>query len=367
MNAIIVLIIIFFMGVINVGDNFLKYDYFKNINLMDPFFKTLKEDYKEFEDWFKRKSEEKAYYYETENGIQAFLYLKVEDEELKDVSPILPKRKRIKIGTLKIIPHGTKLGERFLKKAIDYAITNNVLELYVTVFSKHDTLVDLLKRYGFEIIGQKETPNGVENVMLKNLEYASGDPKKDYPLVNMANNSMYLLGIKPEFHTLLFPDSILNNESYKLINDVSHTNSIEKVYICYMKQAAKLKKGDAIVIYRLTDIPGRAEFRSVATSLCVVDEVKLKRDFINYEDYWKYCKKHSVFNDEKLKELYTKNNLVVIKMTYNLAMEKRLIRQTLADQCGLDRAQRWGIIKLNENQFGKIIELGGINESFIIN
>ncbi|PEC62925.1 N-acetyltransferase [Bacillus toyonensis] len=347
-------------------ENFLKYDYFKNINLMDPFFDSLKHDYKEFEDWFKRKSEEKAYYYETDNGIQAFLYLKVENEALEDVSPILPKKERIKIGTLKINPHGTKLGERFLKKAIDFAITNNIFELYVTVFSKHDTLVDLLKRYGFEIIGQKETRNGIENVMIKNLEQVTGDSKKDYPLVNLVNKSIYLLGIKPEFHTLLFPDSILNNESYKLISDVSHTNSIEKVYICYMRQAAKLKKGDTIVIYRMKDDKGSAEFRSVATSICVVEEVKLKSDFESYEEYWRYCKKHSVFNDEELKSLYRKDNLVVIKMTYNLAMEKRLIRRTLADQCGLDRNQRWGIMKLKENQFRKIVELGGINESFII-
>lgn len=355
------------MEEINMEDNFLKYDYFKNINLMDPFFDSLKRDYKEFQDWFKRKAEEKAYYYETHEGIQAFLYLKVEDEELKDVTPSLPKKKRIKVGTLKIEAHGTRLGERFLKKAIDFAIANNVLELYVTVFSKHEPLVNLLKRYGFQIIGTKETPNGIENVMVKNLKNSVGDLKIDYPLVNIKDKSLYLLGIYPKYHTLLFPDSILANETYDLINDVSHTNSIEKVYICYMKQAALLKKGDVIVIYRTKDDKGPAEYRSVATSLCVVEEVKTKLDFKNYQEYLSYCKKHSVFTEEELNFLYSKDNVVVLKMTYNLAMEKKLIRKTLIEQCGLDRAGYWGIMRLSKNQFGKIVELGGISESFIVN
>ncbi|EEL27606.1 hypothetical protein [Bacillus cereus] len=346
--------------------NFLKYDYFKNINLMDPFFDSLKYDYKEFEDWFKRKSEEKAYYYETDNRIQAFLYLKVEDEALEDVTPILPKKKRIKIGTLKINPHGTRLGERFLKKAIDYAIINNVLELYVTVFSKHEGLVNLLVKYGFEKSGEKEGPNGMENVFVKNLEKISGDIKKDYPLINVADNSVHLLSIYPEFHTLLFPDSILINETYNLINDVSHTNSIEKVYICYMKKAAWLKKGDVIVIYRTKDDLGPAEYRSVATSICVIDEVKTKYDFKNYQEYLSYCKKHSLFDEKQLNYLYGKDNLVVLRMTYNLAMEKKLIRKTLIEQCGLERGDYWGIMRLNRNQFKKIVELGGISESFII-
>lgn len=347
-------------------DNFLKYDYFKNINLTDPFFDSLKRDYKEFEDWFNRKGEEKAYYYETNKGIQAFLYLKIEDEELRDVTPCLPQKKRIKVGTLKIEAHGTRLGERFVKKAIDFAIANNVLELYVTVFSKHEPLVKLLKRYGFQIIGEKQTPNGTENVMVKNLENVVGDLKQDYPLVNTKDRSLYLLSIYPKYHTLLFPDSILANETYDLINDVSHTNSIEKVYICYMKQAALLKKGDVIVIYRTKDDKGPAEYRSVATSLCVVEEVKTKFDFKNYQEYLSYCKKHSVFTEEELNFLYSKDNLVVLKMTYNLAMEKKLIRKHLIEQCGLDRGDYWGIMRLNKHQFDKIVELGGISESFIV-
>ncbi|GIO28295.1 GNAT family N-acetyltransferase [Ornithinibacillus bavariensis] len=348
-------------------DSFLKYNYFKNINLNDPFFDSLKQDYEEFEDWFRSKGNKKAYYYENNEGIQAFLYLKIEAEELKDTDPQFPFEKRIKIGTLKINPHGTKLGERFIKKAIDHAVDNDIKELYVTVFPKHKSLIALLEKYGFTIKGKKKTKNGIENMMFKRFDELTGDIVKDYPVVKTSNNKIYLLGIYPQYHTKMFPDSILDNESYDLVKDVSHTNSIQKIYICFMKRAASIKKGDIIVIYRTKDEKGPAEYRSVATSVCVVEDKKLKSDFNDFESYYSYCKKHSVFSDEELHKMYAKENLVVLKMTYNLAMEKRLIRKTLIEDCGLDRDEYWGIMSIEDYQFNNIVKLGGINESFIVN
>src|SRR5690625_5201180 len=116
--------------------DFFKYKQFKEIDLNDDFFDSLKSDYAEFKEWFQRKANDYAYVHEDEKGIQAFLYLKIESEQLHDVTPQLPFKKRIKIGTLKINPRGTRFGERFIKKAIDFAIVNDVSELYLTVFEK---------------------------------------------------------------------------------------------------------------------------------------------------------------------------------------------------------------------------------------
>lgn len=349
------------------GD-FFKYDFFKNINLADPFFNSLKEDYKEFEEWFRKKAAEKAYYYEDEKGIQAFLYLKIENDALTDINPPLPKKKRIKIGTLKINPHGTRLGERFIKKALDHAVVNDIKELYVTVFEKHKPLIDLLMRYGFEHIAWKTTHNGTELVLLKDLNKFTGDVLKDYPLVSTKNTTPYLLSIYPEYHTRLFPDSILHNEqNYDLIKDISHTNSIEKVYICWMDGVLDVKPGDPIIIYRTTDIPNRAEYRSVATSICVLKELKTKNHFHSLSDFLQYCSKYSVFDQNELVSFFDREKLYVMRMTYNLALSKRLIRKNLIELCDLDRNSYWGIMKLTEQQFVKIVKLGGVNESFIVN
>ncbi|UOQ43399.1 N-acetyltransferase [Halobacillus salinarum] len=348
-------------------DYYLKYDYFKNINLEDSFFDSLKGDYEGFEDWFQRKENKKAYFYEDEKGIQAFLYLKEENEELSDVEPVMPQKKRIKIGTLKINSHGTKLGERLVKKALDYASKKNIFELYVTVFPKHAPLIKLLEKYGFEQAGNK---NG-ELVLIKNLQKIVGDVFKDYPLVKTEGNSLYLLSIFPKFHTLLFPDSILDNETYDVLNDVSFTNSIRKIYISYAPLSKEIKPGDVILIYRTKDKKEKApaEYRSVATSLCVVSDIKKKSDFKSYQEFEEYCLKYSVFDEKDLPGLFKKNNMVVIDMTYNLALEKRVIRRDLIEECGIDRNrnQRWSILKLNREQLDNVIELGGINESFVIN
>ena len=95
---------------------------FRDIDLMDSFFTSLKEDYPKFEDWFKQKSEDNAEaYVQYNNGnLQAFLYLKDESNViLEDVTPKRPVCKRLKVGTFKIDAHKTKLGERFIKKILD--------------------------------------------------------------------------------------------------------------------------------------------------------------------------------------------------------------------------------------------------------
>ena len=79
-----------------------------------------------------------------------------------------------------------------------------------------------------------------------------------------------------------FSDSILKNEQkYDLIQDVSETNSIYKIYLCWMKGTRYLKTGDKLVIYRTSDFQGPAKYRSVCTSVCTVSEVKTFKDFEN--------------------------------------------------------------------------------------
>lgn len=84
--------------------NMFKRKKFSECSLEDPFFETLKNDYLEFPKWFKRKSleNEEAFVFEDKQGISAFVYLKKENEEIKLVNKVLPAKKRLKIGTLKL-------------------------------------------------------------------------------------------------------------------------------------------------------------------------------------------------------------------------------------------------------------------------
>lgn len=344
---------------------------FANINLNDPFFDSLKADYTEFESWFNAKVQSGAHAFveQDENGLlQAFLYLKTEHEKVADTQPALPDRKWVKVGTFKVNPHGTKLGERFVKKIVDYAIEKNADAVYLTVFPKHIALIDLIKRYGFIKAAEKTTANGTEDVMVKDLKYFNNNMLLDYPLLNLSEHRKYLLSVYPQFHTQLFPDSKLFNESYNSIEDVSHTNSIHKVYISFIADTALLQRGDLVLIYRTNDGEGPAYYRSVATSVCTVEEVKTRESFDSIDEYIRYCKAHSVFKEDELRGWYNRNgNLVIIKMIYNVALSKRLNRKTLIEEIGLNGGAYWGFLELNDAQFKDILTKGEVHESIIVN
>ncbi|MBN2130070.1 MAG: hypothetical protein JW741_11265 [Sedimentisphaerales bacterium] len=339
---------------------------FTDIDITDPFFDSLKEAYREFEDWFRRKAEEEAYVIENNAALVAFLYLKIEEGPVEDVVPRLPPKRRLKIGTFKIQAHQTRLGERFVKKAFDHAIGENVEEIYITVFPVHLSLINILARYGFEHVGDKCSANGTERVLLRRLHQHTGDLLLDYPLVHAGHSQKYLLSIHPKYHTRLLPDSILNNETIDVVHDVAYTNSIHKVYVCSM-DLASLRRGDILVIYRTSDNRGPARFRSVITSVCVVEEVRSREQFSDAKAFVKYCGRRSVFADEELLGWYRRRpRLFVVRFTYNAALQRRITRGTLIDEVGLPEEDYWGFLPLSDGQFRKMIQVGGIDESTII-
>jgi hypothetical protein len=77
---------------------------FSDIDVADPFFDSLRDDYPVFDDWFAGKglSGESALVYADDEGIGAFVYLKDEAEPVALVEDSLPSMPRLKIGTLKV-------------------------------------------------------------------------------------------------------------------------------------------------------------------------------------------------------------------------------------------------------------------------
>ncbi|NUW62144.1 N-acetyltransferase [Cronobacter sakazakii] len=354
----------------------LKHILFSEINFDDQFFDSLKKDYQHgFVNWFYKKcssNEEKAYVlFNDDNTIDGFLYLKLEQGIIDDVTPPLNEAKHLKIGTFKFNPKGTLRGQRFLKKIFDHALKENVDDIYVTVFDKHDYLIKLFQIYGFIRVAKKQSANGIENVLVREMDKQNltGDLLSDYPYVNNRNNEKkYLLSIYPQFHTRLFPDSILVCESPDIISDVSYANSIRKIYICAMRDAANIKRHDILIIYRTGDNKGPARYRSVATSICVVENVRNIDSFSNEQDFISYCSKYSVFTELELKKFYrTKNLPFIISFTYNLALPKRITRDKLISVVGLNPKDYWGVLELNNNQFDNILKLGEVDESIIVN
>ncbi|HFZ0999676.1 TPA: N-acetyltransferase, partial [Klebsiella pneumoniae] len=155
----------------------LRYESFSQFDHNDPFFDSLKSDYKEFPDWLKKKADanESAYIlYDENHKIEGFMYLK-ENDDANDISPKLPHGRHLKIGTFKFESKGTLRGQRFLKKAFDHAFSSGSDDIYVTVFDKHAHLIKLFQTYGFYVHGEKETHNGKEYVYARSLRDVYGD------------------------------------------------------------------------------------------------------------------------------------------------------------------------------------------------
>ena len=347
---------------------------FANINLKDPFFDSLRANYDGFDDWFNKKASSgaKALVYYNDAALLDFLYVKEENEALQLDGVTLPPKKRLKVGTFKIERRGTNRGERFMKRILDIAIIHYFPEVYVTMFDDTDELMHLrqfFERYGFVEVGRKSHANGrSESVLLRDMTSHVGDMVKDYPFVDRTQGNKYLLAIKPEYHTKLFPDSILRTEHYEILQDVSPTNSINKIYICWMKGVDQLRSGDKLIIYRTSDGVGAAKYRSVVTSVCSVLELKTIRDFANIDEFVQYTNRYSIFNETELRKWYhSKPHFVVIKVLYNLAFKKKVIRKELIEQVGLPADAYWGFMPLTETQFNDILNLGDADGRYIIN
>ena len=302
-----------------------KKDYFGKINLQDSFFDTFREDYKDFDKWYNKKSDNIAYVCNHNGSLSAFLFLKMEDENenYMDIAPVFTKKKRLKIGTFKVTSNGFKLGERFLKIIFDNARQYKVDEIYVTIFNKRDEqvrLIELLEDWGFKLHGVKATPTGEENVYVRDFSRITDpeNPKLTFPWLSRATD-IFIVPIYPEYHTELFPDSILNNESpLDFIENEPHRNALSKVYISHSHER-NLKSGDLIVFYRTGGI-----YAGVATTIGIVESIKT--DIKDEQELILLCRKRTVLKDDDLRKFWTRyrtNKPFIVNFLYAYSLPKR--------------------------------------------
>jgi len=305
----------------------IKKEYFGNIHLNDDFFDDLKEDYINFAKWFNSKSDEMAYLCRTEyEKIVAFLYLKIEDEyePYTDIIPTFSRMKRLKIGTFRVTLNGFKIGERFLKIIFDNALNLSVEEIYVTIFPKRfeqKRLIYLLEDFGFRYHGIKESVSGKEDVYTREFsrKVSIDSPKTTYPFISN-NARKFIVPIYNQYHTELFPDSILRTESpLDFIENEPHRNAISKIYISRSINR-DLKSGDIIIFYRTGGY-----YKGVVTTLGIVENVHTS--IKNCRHFIELCRKRSVFSNEELIQqwdLKPYNRPFVVNFLYSYSFPKKL-------------------------------------------
>ncbi len=308
-----------------------KKEYFGNIDVEDSFFDSFREDYLGFNDWFNKKAEETSYICSYEGKINAFLFIKPEDEteNYSDMIPVLPPKKRLKIGTFKVVANGFKLGERFLKIIFDNARKQKVKEIYVTIFDRNPDqkrLIELLEYWGFAVWGTKKSSTGTEKVYVRRFEKPADkdNPNLTFPFLSK-QGKVFIVPIYPEYHTELFPDSILKTESsLDFIENEPHRNAIQKVYISHSWER-NLNTGDLVVFYRTGGF-----YKSVVTTIGIVENLVHPSTI---EELKTICLKRTALTDKELSDYWDryKRKPFVVNFLYAYSFPRRPNMSRLID------------------------------------
>jgi len=339
-----------------------------NLSLSDPIFDSLKADYPEFEIWWKKISREGRKVWvsqKPDKSLGALLILKEENEPI-DSMPPLGKRRRLKISTLIVKHMGQKIGELFLKLAINHAIENNINEVYLTHYVKpNDELVSLLDQYGF--IKVARTNNG-EDVVSKFLKPTV--PRKeleDLPPVKLNRRyypSFYdgprvrkhIIPIRPEYHDRLFIEYRyrtpgLMEAAGELIVE---GNTIKKAYICHAR-SKKLQEGDVLLFYRSRD--------RVLTSVCSVD--KVFRGIDSYEEVIKLVGKRTVYSKNELTNLVSHGPVMIILFFLHFEL-KNYIRLAKLQKARITLRAPQSVMEISDERYRQILKMGGLDERFTL-
>jgi hypothetical protein len=263
--------------------------------------------------------------------------------------------------------NGFRLGERFIKIIFDNALKQKVDEIYVTIFKKRpeeERLINLVLEWGFRFWGTKISSSGEEEVYIRDFRkmFNAEKPRLTFPYMSL-NSDVYLVPIYPQYHTNLFPDSILNTESPNdFVENEPFRNALSKVYVS-RSLTRSLKSGDIIIFYRTGGY-----YRSVVTTMGIVES--LVKDIKNENDFQALCRKRSVFTNEQLVEQWNcrpgkpfiVNFLYAYSFPTRINMEKLMHLGVIPD---IESAPR-GFEKISRSSFEKILKETETDENIII-
>jgi len=337
-----------------------------NLNLSDPFFDSLKEEYPEFDDWFKkikREGRNCLVNYKDDGSIGALLVYKFEDEPI-DTTPKIPRKKRVKLSTFKVAQFGYKIGELFIKLSIDIAISNGVAEVYLTHFIQpDDRLVELITEYGFRHVG---TNSRGEAIYMKQLfpeptEAKGLSPfditKLYYPsYYDRADVKKFIVPILPQYHSRLFTNykdrqiELAESAGYFIVEG----NTIRKAYICNSR-IKRIAQGDLILFY----VSERRQLISVGIVEAVFGGLQ------DYRGIIKLVGKRTVYSVKEIQSIAKKPSLVILFWQYwHLRQPLSYLR---LKGMGILKGPPRSIMQISEEEYSLIKEAGEIDERFTIN
>jgi len=283
-----------------------------SLDLQDSFFDSFRGDYPGFNLWFEKSAREGRICYSVRlpgGRIGAILIIKEESEPLAG----LPASRRLKIASMKVSNAlaGYRVGELLLSIPLHYCDVNRIDQCFVTVFSKYESLIDLFSLFGFQDIGA--TPLG-ERILLKH--FGSGQDPSSFDALTYLHRFFpryrsdlgvrkFLVPIKPDYHSLLFPEDGPHFHQTTLdgmfVPSSSAGNAVRKAYLCNAK-TTQVRSGDIALFYRSHD-------RHLITHVGVVEQVEYCE---SVEELLRFAGNRTVLSQSKLEQLVRSRVLALL-------------------------------------------------------
>jgi GNAT superfamily N-acetyltransferase len=227
------------------------------LDLSDPIFESIRADYPDFDRWIKtvRREGRDAWVIFGDGDIYAAIALIKPEKELDGL-----RARILKISTFKVSDahRGRHYGELLLKTTFEHARVNGYDVIYLTVYPRHQELIDLLGEFGF---AQYSVLSDGQLVMLKDrrpdltadLDSLAFHVRHGPPAIKGVDASTYVVPIQPRYHELLFPEQS-GGYQMRLFDDRDQPfgNALRKAYLS-RSGIRSLNAGALLLFYRSTD------------------------------------------------------------------------------------------------------------------
>ena len=257
------------------------------LDVNDPIFHTLREEYPEFDVCFAKSAAAHRECWTLEfDGVTAGILIRKDNEPRSETDAQLPGQKILKISTLKIREkyRGEKFGELLLKQVLWYAQKNHYDLVYVTAYAdKQAVLLDLLTQFGFVYTHDKATGEAVLEKRLGSgpILESDADPLtlaiRHYPrFVADSRADIYCIPIRPHWYRVLFPENALPTQPELPFSRPSNRtpgNTIRKVYLCHA-QTNFMRPGSVLLFY----VSGRDAISRAVRTVGVVERMQITED-----------------------------------------------------------------------------------------
>lgn len=251
-----------------------------------------------------------------------------------------------------------KLGELFIKIAVDFAVNNGIDEIYLTCFEEADDivfLIRLIENYGFKKVSEKHNESVFTKRLLPdmNVEKPIDIALNFYPsFYDGELVEKYIVPIQPEYYKKLIIDNEPKQLALKGIGDqvVIERNTIKKAYLCHAK-INRINEGDLLLFYRSSD------YRAL-TAIGVVERFFSTKD---PNEIIRIVGKRTVYSHNEIIQMAMSQTKVIMFLFHFLLEEIELKR---LKELVILKGPPQSIMRIGHEEYLKIKEIGKINERF---